>query len=86
VTADEVDGCDAPEPRPVYVVRINFDTGRPVFGCRCIICDRCKRHTGNNTQGHYWGWCSSRGAAYAHHFCCPDDCELDRPVPAVAGG
>jgi hypothetical protein len=68
-------GCDAPEPRPLYLDRI--DDGVPVYRCRCIVCDRCGKHTGNSTQGHYWGWCKKRGAAYAHHFCCPGDCEHD---------
>lgn len=25
--------------------------------CRCLVCARCGRHTGNNTQGHSWKAC-----------------------------
>lgn len=45
--------------------------------CRCIVCSRCGRHTGNSTQGHYWAWCSVTKTMRDHHLCCPDDCELE---------
>jgi len=25
--------------------------------CRCTVCPRCHRHTGNSHQGHYWSHC-----------------------------
>jgi hypothetical protein len=37
---------------------------------------RCGRHTGNNTQGHYWSWCKLTKALREFHHCCPGDCEL----------
>ncbi len=62
-----------------YVV----STNPTLLVCRCVICVRCGRHTGNTTQGHFWGWCRAASALRAHHFCCPDDCELeaDRDQP-----
>lgn len=45
--------------------------------CRCLVCGRCKRHTGNSTQGHYWGYCKVTKTVRDFHFCCPDDCELE---------
>jgi len=45
--------------------------------CRCIVCARCNKHTGNATQGHHWGWCKVTGTFREGHFCCPDDCELE---------
>lgn len=53
-----------------------------------MVCGRCKTHTGNNNQGHYWAICkvllnqgkSVNDSVRPHHFCCPDDCEL--PTPA----
>jgi len=68
-------GCDAPEPRPLYVLRLD-DGGMPVYGCRCMVCARCDHHTGNTTQGHWWVFCTVTGRNEASHFCCPDDCEL----------
>lgn len=55
-----------------------------------MVCARCKQHTGNNTQGHYWAICTAvlaRGvplkrARRDHHFCCPGDCELEAPGEA----
>lgn len=48
-----------------------------VVFCRCLICSRCKQHTGNNTQGHYWSWCQVTRTTRRHHQCCPGDCELE---------
>lgn len=42
-----------------------------------MVCGRCGHHTGNNTQGHYWGRCNVTGTLRGFHFCCPDDCELE---------
>lgn len=53
------------------------DDGKPIYGCRCIICARCGRHTGNSNQGHYWTWCSTTKSMRVPHFCCPDDCALE---------
>lgn len=76
-----VPDCDAPEPRPVYVVGVK--DGEQVFGCRCVVCARCNHHTGNSNQGHYWGYCKVLGGpASRFHFCCPGDCELDGGTPA----
>lgn len=79
-----VPGCDAPEPRPVYLHGV--ERGVPVFRCRCVVCARCGRHTGNTSQGHYWAVCKKRQGWQRHHFCCPGDCELDVPLsePAAA--
>lgn len=62
--------CDAETPS-VY-----FMPGGTV-GCRCIVCGRCERHTGNSHQGHYWKWCKVTGGMREFHFCCPDNCELE---------
>ena len=51
-----------------------------------MLCARCERHTGNNHQGHYWGLCKvwlAQGRPHNEairepHFCCPDDCELEK--------
>lgn len=59
-------GCDSPVPASW--------NGRG--GCTCIICGRCKRHTGNSNQGHYWAICTVNRAVEQFHFCCPGDCEL----------
>lgn len=41
--------------------------------CRCLVCSRCGRHTGNATQGHYWLFCTKVGGVVEEfHFCCPD--------------
>jgi hypothetical protein len=46
------------------------------FACRCTICARCGKHTGNSNQGHYWAHCRKTGKTEKFHFCCPGDCEL----------
>lgn len=68
-------GCDyESEDAPVYV---DFRDGpEPRFFCRCLVCARCGKHTGNSTQGHYWGFCSVTKTVREPHFCCPGDCEL----------
>lgn len=75
---DLVPGCDAPES-PVYILRM--EAGRPVYGCRCMVCPRCAHHTGNNTQGHYWSWCHVTKSGREFHLCCPGDCELEETKP-----
>ncbi len=45
-----------------------------------MVCSRCETHTGNNHQGHYWGFCNVTGEVEKVHFCCPDDCQF---VPTV---
>ena len=45
--------------------------------CRCLICSRCRQHTGNTTQGHYWSFCRVTRDLREFHQCCPDDCELE---------
>jgi len=58
--------CDSPDPPSM------------VDGhCRCIVCSRCKHHTGNSSQGHYWSWCNVTKTVREFHFCCPDNCELE---------
>jgi transcriptional regulator with XRE-family HTH domain len=50
-----------------------------------MVCGRCNQHTGNYTQGHYWGLCKvelGRGKPWQDcirdlHFCCPGDCALE---------
>ena len=42
-----------------------------------MVCARCKQHTGNNNQGHYWAFCKVTRTKRQFHFCCPDDCELE---------
>lgn len=69
-----VPGCDAPHPRPVYL--LSLDGGKPVYVCRCMVCARCGHHTGNSHQGHYWALCAATGKRRRFHFCCPGDCEL----------
>lgn len=61
------EGCDYEGSFSVSVVE-----GR----CRCLVCGRCGRHTGNSTQGHYWGYCAVTKKVEIFHYCCPDDCEL----------
>ena len=63
-------GCDYPQP-PVYQ---NYDGS---FTCRCMVCGRCGRHTGNSNQGHYWAFCKVTKTMRDFHFCCTDDCELE---------
>jgi hypothetical protein len=41
-----------------------------------LVCNRCGRHTGNSSQGHYWSLCKVAKKDIGMHFCCPDDCEL----------
>lgn len=50
--------------------------GERWYVCRCLVCSRCGRHTGNATQGHYWAWCKVTWEKREFHFCCPDRCEL----------
>jgi len=48
--------------------------------CRCVVCPRCRHHTGNAHQGHHWGFCKVTGTVREGHFCCPDPafgCELE---------
>lgn len=46
--------------------------------CRCIVCSRCGRHTGNAHQGHYWAHCKVTKTRREFHLCCPDgNCELE---------
>lgn len=55
-----------------------------------LICARCNKHTGNNSQGHYWGLCKGllrQGTPFEKavrelHFCCPGDCELEVDSPS----
>jgi hypothetical protein len=63
--------CDAEAPS-AYI-----GPDRTTIVCRCMICARCGHHTGNNTQGHWWSFCSITGTFRGHHLCCPDDCELE---------
>jgi hypothetical protein len=50
-----------------------------------MLCGRCRQHTGNNHQGHYWSLCKAlmaQGRGFhdslrGFHFCCPGDCELE---------
>ncbi len=70
-------GCDAPPPGPVYM------GPNDTFVCRCVVCARCKHHTGNSNQGHYWAWCKVLKSMQVHHFCCPDNCELWEAIKAA---
>jgi hypothetical protein len=63
---DQAGDCDAPN-RPMYIDG----------SCRCLVCARCKHHTGNSNQGHWWGYCKVTKTVRAFHFCCPGDCELE---------
>jgi hypothetical protein len=45
--------------------------------CRHLTCGRCKQHTGDSHQGHYWAWCKVTKTTREFHFCCPGDCELE---------
>lgn len=66
-----VPDCDAPAGlASVYMGR----DGKYI--CRCIVCARCGRHTGNSHQGHHWSHCNVTRQVEKPHFCCPDDCEL----------
>lgn len=66
--------CDAENPS-IYFVRMQ--DGEPVYACRCMVCARCNKHTGNTTQGHYWSYCLVTRSTRTHHFCCDNDCELE---------
>ncbi len=70
-----VPACDAPGAPSVYVREVV--DGVPVYECRCMVCSRCKHHTGNSTQGHYWARCAVTKTMREFHFCCPDACELE---------
>lgn len=70
-----VPGCDAENPS-VYPIGISAN-GEVIYGCRCMVCGRCNKHTGNSNQGHYWAWCKVRREMLDFHFCCDDDCELE---------
>jgi len=50
-----------------------------LLACRCVICARCKQHTGNTTQGHFWDFCKVTATCRKPHFCCPANCELENP-------
>lgn len=56
-----------------YIIRVD----PLVIACRCTICFRCAKHTGNNTQGHHWSLCQVTGTLRDPHFCCPGNCELE---------
>lgn len=45
--------------------------------CRHLTCGRCRQHTDNSSQGHYWSYCKVTKSMREHHFCCPGDCELE---------
>lgn len=68
-----IDKCDALTPT-VYVGQ----NGKRY--CRCLVCARCKHHTGNNNQGHFWSYCSVTHTVRSFHFCCPDNCQLEENV------
>lgn len=68
--SDLVPGCGVPNAT-VYPMADGS------FGCRCLVCSRCGKHTGNNTQGHYWSFCSVTATLRDYHFCCPENCELE---------
>lgn len=69
--------CESPECADETHSRMDWHT----LG---MTCGRCNKHTGNNSQGHYWGLCKrlmrtgvkAQDAVTEFHFCCPDDCEL----------
>jgi hypothetical protein len=44
--------------------------------CRCIVCPRCYKHTGNAHQGHFWALCKLTKTLREFHLCCPGNCEL----------
>lgn len=47
------------------------------YGCRCIVCAYCGKHTGNSHQGHCWAMCKVTKKIEEFHFCCDDRCELE---------
>lgn len=63
-------GCDAETPG-IYA---NADGS---YACRCLVCGRCEKHTGNSNQGHYWAYCKVTKSRRDFHFCCPGNCELE---------
>lgn len=67
-------GCDAEIPSLYFSMGKD---GAPYIVCRCMVCGRCGRHTGNSHQGHYWSACTVTGSIREPHFCCPGDCELE---------
>lgn len=70
-------GCDAESPSMYRGSDGNYT-------CRCLVCSRCGKHTGNSSQGHYWAFCHVTKAMRAFHFCCPGDCSLTpEPTPAL---
>lgn len=72
-TSDEVAPAPCPSPR--------------IDGtCNHLTCARCQQHTNNSTQGHYWAWCHVTKTDRVHHFCCPDDCELETKEEKTDGG
>ena len=73
---DDRTPCDQPR-----ATRIFTPDGDPNDSeCTCIICSRCHRHTGNDNQGHYWGFCSkTHDESNGFHFCCPTlPCEPEK--------
>lgn len=71
--------CDAPHPS-IYV---DADGN---YHCRCVICARCGKHTGNAHQGHYWSKCKRTGRSEGFHFCCPDlPCEYPAALSLLDG-
>lgn len=52
-------------------------TRGPDGSCRCVVCPRCHKHTGNAHQGHYWAFCKVTKTTRGFHLCCPDNCELE---------
>lgn len=63
--------CDAGGAASMYMMPDG------TVSCRCIVCGRCERHTGNSHQGHFWKWCRVTKDMREFHFCCPDNCELE---------
>lgn len=59
--------------RHEYCHNINILT----MQCVSIVCARCDKCTGNNSQGHYWSYCKVKQTNRDFHFCCPGDCELE---------
>ena len=70
-----VPGCDAVAPS-IYQTGFN-ELNQPIYSCRCMVCARCNKHTGNTHQGHFWSYCSVTHSLRDFHFCCTDDCELE---------
>lgn len=68
--------CDAPGGGGSYL------SPDGSVSCRCVVCSRCGKHTGNSNQGHYWAFCKVTKSLREFHSCCPGDCELE---PTGAG-